>query len=74
MTSGSMVDAHLEMDPEDVIEFRLDSSDESSKSIPLTLKNLDGDALPIAFKVCVFESSPVVVCFHYLPACAFDLL
>jgi hypothetical protein len=55
MTSNtaSIVDAHLEMDPEDVIEFRLDSSDESSKSIPLTLKNSDGDALPIAFKVCV---------------------
>ena len=55
----SMVDAHLEMDPDDVIEFVLDTpisssnnnNNNQSQKVTLVLKNLDPDALPIAFKV-----------------------
>ena len=59
----SVVDAHLEIDPENVIEFILvdtttstntsatTSTSNSPQKVVLTLKNPDVDGLPIAFKV-----------------------
>lgn len=54
----SVVDAHLEIDPENVIEFTLvdttassNNSSNSPQKVVLTLKNPDVDGLPIAFKV-----------------------
>lgn len=53
----SVVDAHLEIDPEQVIEFTLvDVAADpaaSSQKVTLTLKNPDSEGLPIAFKVSV---------------------
>ena len=64
----SLVDAHLEIDPEHVIEFVLVDSTTTATTtaltsslttastthkVTLTLKNPDADGLPIAFKVRV---------------------
>lgn len=51
----SIVDAHLEIDPEQVIEFTLvdGAAAADPKKVTLTLKNPDAEGLPIAFKVSV---------------------
>ena len=55
----SVVDAHLEIDPEQAIEFTLIDSTTTTTTSPqtvtLTLKHPDVDGLPIAFKVCVLS-------------------
>ena len=49
------MDAHLEIDPEQVIEFTLvdGAAAADPKKVTLTLKNPDAEGLPIAFKVSV---------------------
>lgn len=56
----SVADAHLEIDPEHVIEFTLvdavsaattSPSSSNPQKVTLTLKNPDADGLPIAFKI-----------------------
>ena len=59
----SVVDAHLEIDPEQAIEFTLIDSTTttttttttSPQTVTLTLKHPDVDGLPIAFKVSVLS-------------------
>ena len=58
----SVVDAHLEIDPEQAIEFTLIDSTTTTttttstpQKVTLTLKHPDVDGLPIAFKVCVLS-------------------
>ena len=55
----SVVDAHLEIDPEQAIEFTLIDSTTTTTTSPqtvtLTLKHPDVDGLPIAFKVSVLS-------------------
>ena len=59
----SVVDAHLEIDPEQAIEFTLIDSTTTTtttstpQTVTLTLKHPDVDGLPIAFKVCVLSLS-----------------
>lgn len=48
---ASNVDAHVEMDPDDAIEFNL-STGEVTPRVTLTLRHPDPDSDPVAFKVC----------------------
>lgn len=68
----SVVDAHLEIDPEQAIEFTLIDSTTTTTTTPqkvtLTLKHPDVDGLPIAFKVCIVV---VVVMMMMIVVCLF---
>lgn len=53
-TTTTAVDAHLEMDPDDAIEFFLRPS-EATPKVNLTLRHPDPDSAPVAFKVRFFS-------------------
>lgn len=67
-----MVDAHLELDPSDAVEFVLHSGGtagaDASPRVTLTLRHPDADSGPVAFKVrlCPLYSH----CFIGVCACA----
>jgi len=50
---ASSVDAHLEIEPADQIEFALSKADSTTK-VTMKLKHPDSSSSPVAFKVCMF--------------------
>jgi hypothetical protein len=56
--SSSLVDAHLEMDPGDAIEFTL-TVQEATPRVTLTLRHPDPDSAPVAFKVIYTNTNSV---------------